>query len=434
MLAVTAATGAAGWRQYQGRGPDVRAAAAEAAAGVRGMTPVGDPIPAEKGRRWSQAVTADGRVYAAADDDIAGSWVVAVDARTGRKLWTSAKYGAFWDYGGPIAFPGGLLLKVEGLVHVLDPATGKLRWTLDWEPNDELVVDGETLVRVFRTGAAEGYDLASGRRLWSAGAGADRPVHSLGMQTGDYDEVRVSFGMARITIADDDMVQVTKGGRVRVREMRTGKVLRTVEAGLPGATSVSAYRGRVFTAFQDNDGNPWQLRVTDLNGGGKARVLYSRPIELESRKFGPCGADRICLGVYDDFKSETAAVLIDIAKGTTVTTAMARFQVPAAADGRTSGVLISDVATSELFDTSGRLLLAERAAAWWIDDRDVLWQVYGDEQVTLSAVSTGTGRKTELATIAGRLGSCALDSALLACAVSPAADQPSELRVWRFAR
>jgi hypothetical protein len=424
VLMITAGAGVAVWRSG---GDDTSAKAPKAVArtaplpGIRAMTAVGAPVPAPKGGRWNQVVAADGRIYAATerDDSQGGAFLIAFDATSGKRLWTSQRFGVFMDYGGPIAFPGGLLVRVENTIHFLDPATGKVRWKFGWKNKDEYAVDGRTFVRMNAAGTTDGFDLSSGERLWSTPAGADRPVRTTGMQTGGYERIATIFG-PEIAFADEGLVQVTAGGRVTLRDMRTGTEQQAVDAGLPGAWSTVAYQGRVWTDFQGNDGGPYVLRVTDLAGGATSDV-WTAPNGIEARNPEPCGMDRICLRQWDNVTSEASVV---VAGAPAPSADRKTFQVAPYLRAGPGGTILTDLVTTVVHGPDGEPVHTGPGSGRWVDANNVLWE----DDKGLSALSIPDGVTTPLLDSPGRLGNCALTAERLACPVE------TNLQIWRFVR
>jgi outer membrane protein assembly factor BamB len=390
-------------------------------AGIRTMEAVGAPILAGGGRRWSQVVSADGRIYATRERDDAkgGASVTAFDAKTGRELWTSQQFGVFMDLGGPIAFPGGLLVRVGGTMHLVDPATGKVRWKFAGKDKDAYVTDSRTFVRMDAAGTTAGHDLSTGDKLWSVPAGADRPTLVTGMQTGAWDPTPSIFG-PDIPFADDGLVQVTVGGQVVQRDIRTGAERQRVDAKLPGARTVTAYQGRVYTDFQGNDGGPYTVRATDV-AGGTTDIVYTAPAETEVRNPEPCGTGRLCLREWDSWTSEGALVVTGSAAGQKT-----GFQVAPYLRTSEGGAILTDLVTTVVHGPDGQEVASGPGSGQWVDAGNVLWQ----EKELLSVVSVPAGRRTPLLDLTGTPGNCALTAELLACPISGQA----ELHIWRFVR
>jgi outer membrane protein assembly factor BamB len=437
VLAV-AGVGAAVWRVN----PGPRPVPAAPAASIRGMTPVGSPIAAGgKKTSWTQTVTSDGRLYAAAETPDGESKVVAIDPETAKILWETAPFDPFYDYNGPIAVPGALLVTGSATIekiptlHVLDPDTGTTRWRLQWRTPDEVVVGDGVLARMTAaTGVTEAYDLRTGAPLWSSPAGEDRPAHLLGMQSGGYDEVGNLVG-PDITISDDGLVQITRGGQVLLRDIRTGALRVTVPAALPSTLSRIAYDGRLFIGYQTPDKKQYKIGVTDLTGtSGTSRVVYTVTGERGVGGFLPCGPRRLCLSQFMGKESKSMVVSIDTETQKALWTAGLRTQVNGYMYARGSHVLRGDIAETGLYDANGRTVYAGAGDGRWIDDDNVLWTEWTKPDYTVSVIAAKTGRKVELGTIPNRTGNCSWTSEFLACPVGFMNPFRSELRIWRFTR
>lgn len=430
--------GVAAWRGN----PGPRPVPAAPAGSVRGMTPVGSPIAAGgTNTTWTQTVTSDGRLYGAAETPDGKSKVVAIDPETAKILWESAPFHPFYDYNGPIAVPGALLVTDSATMqeiptlHVLDPDTGTTRWKLQWHTPDEVVVGDDVLVRmVAATGVTEAYDLRTGAPLWSLPAGADRPAHLMGMQSGGYDEVANLVG-PDITISDDGLVQITRGGQVLLRDIRTGALRKTLSAALRNTLFPVAYDGELFTAYHATDKKQYQIEVTDLTGAsGTSKILYTATEGQGVGRFVPCGPHRLCLSQFIDAQSRSTVVSIDTETGRALWTAGLQTQVSGYLYARGGRVLRGDIAETGLYDEKGRTVYAGAGDGRWIDDDNVLWTESTKSGYTVSVVAATTGRKVELGTMPNRTGNCSWTSEFLACPVGFTKPFRSELRIWRFTR
>ena len=436
---VAGGAGVAVWRSD----PGPRPVPAAPPGTVRGMVEVGSPLKpgGTADTTWTQTVTADGRLYAARETQQAESTIVAIDLATATKLWESAPFHPFYDYAGPIAVPGALLvsdsttLDKVPVLHVLDPATGRTRWKLPWRTPDEIVVGDGVLARlVAATGVTEAFDLNTGNVLWSAPAGQDRSAHIVGLQSGPYDEVRNLIG-PKTTLSDDGLVQITRGGRVTVRDIRSGTERTTGRTGRAGSVTAVAHEGELFTAYRATGGDDVQIRVTDLTDGA-SRVLYTAKTDRQGvGSFVPCGPERLCVGRFDKQQSRSTVVSIDTKTGEERWTAGLRTQVNGDLLTRGSRVLRGDIAETALFDAKGRTVYAGAGEGRWIDDQSVLWtEPSGDTGSTVSVVAAGNGWKKKLGSLPGHTGNCSLTGDFLACPVATMNPFRPELRIWRFTR
>jgi outer membrane protein assembly factor BamB len=437
VLVLIAGVGTVVWRGMHGPRP---VPAAPALPSIRGMTPAGAPIEAPDKRIWTQTVTSDGRLYAAMETPTGDARMVAIDPRTATVLWQSATFHPFLDVSGPIAVPGALLVSDSTTVdeipifHVLDPGTGATRWKLPWRTHDEFVVGDDVLVRlVGSTGVTEAFDLRTGAPLWSLAAGGDRPAHIVGMQSDGYHDINNLIG-PEITLSDDGLVQLTRGGQALMRDIRTGALLRSAQTGSPNPVGAVASDGQVFTEHRTTD-KMLQIRVTGLTGtADKSRMLFTATEKQRAGRFVPCGPHRVCLSQSVDAQSKTMVVSIDTRTGKALWTAGLPTQVFGAISARGSRVLAGDMAETGLYDAKGRTVYAGPGNGQWIDDDNVLWTERADPGSMVSVVSARSGRKVKLGSTPGRTGNCTLTSDFLACPLGSHQPPRSELRIWRFTR
>ena len=437
---VAGGAGVAVWRSN----PAPRPVPAAPPGTVRAMVEVGSPIKhggKDKDTTWTQTVIGDGRLYAAKETQGVDSTIVAIDLKTAKKLWESAPFHPFYDYAGPIAVPGALLvsdtetLNKISVLHVLDPATGRTRWKLPWRTSDEIVTGDGVLARmVGATGVIEAFDLRTGGVLWSAPAGPDRPVRIVGLQSGNYDEVGNLIG-PRTTLSDDGLVQITRGGQVVLRDIRSGTERTTGQTGRAGNVTAVAHEGELFTLYRAGGPEEIEIRVTDLTGGA-SRVVYTGGTDnIGAGKFAPCGPKRLCVGQFDGRQNKSMVMSIDTKTGEQRWTAGLRTQLNGDLLTRGSRVLRGDFAETALFDAKGRTVYAGVGEGRWIDDQNVLWKERsGETGSTVSVVAAGSGWKKKLGSLPGRTGNCSLTSEFLACPVATMNPFRPEMRIWRFTR
>ncbi|WP_229069414.1 PQQ-binding-like beta-propeller repeat protein [Actinoplanes sp. DH11] len=402
---------------------------------VRGLTPIGTPLrvhgPAGENMFSAIAVRGDRVTLASGDLNGGGLKVIGVDGRTGAQVWDAGTTASF-ETNGPIAVPGAVLVADGPRLRVLDPGTGAELWETTDPANGDVVVGDGVLARVTVDGLTEAFALSTGRKLWSAPAsGNDRPRHS----TGFLDEGNVR----NVHVSDDRLAQITLGGRVLVRDLRTGKIRTSV------ATTV---RPRMMTDFSasgdlaligDRSGytdKPSRLVGADLTAG-TTKVLHA----IETGTLGvsaPCGPQRVCLASNDGTTADgnlnpATLKMIDTATGRvlwTVTPADAVFDISTRAGrvfagrGLGSGVLYS-ADGRDLARVDGAFLGRTQG---WIDDENVLAMAQTGTGRSLIAISAADGRQTTLGTLSDVVGGCAWTSEILACR------DGVELKLWRFER
>ncbi|AEV88165.1 hypothetical protein ACWT_7155 [Actinoplanes sp. SE50] len=399
---------------------------------IRGLAPLGEPLPAPAGETWTAARIAGDRVIG-----LSKTRAIAIDAGTGRTLWTLP--GLDSTYLGVATTAKSVILvrqpapAVEDIkapdnrvLEFHDPATGAKRWQLPHTTGDRLVLHRDVVVRLSKTtGRIDAYDLAGGRRLWTAAAGA---TMISGMLTGADASEDVSGGGAALfspesekafPVTDDRLVSITSGGQVVIRNIRTGKVQSQTRA-RRDAQELIAYEGMVYT----EESTPGGLGI-----GTPQRILYDRQGSWAMDRYFPCGHDRLCL--YETDGSDVRLLLIDAVGGTVLRRTGA---VPLSG---TSSVRLGHVMTSgggdkgtALYDENGQARYSDNGIGGFIDDGNVLTLTRdaGDGRFTARGVSNIDYRKVTLGTMPEISGRCDWDTGLLTCPTGQG------LYSWRFTR
>nr|BFE70099.1 hypothetical protein GCM10020092_034000 [Actinoplanes digitatis] len=426
VLLVVAGLGAANWRRERHAEPVLPADT------VRGLNPIGTPLhiygPANKSMFAGIAAVGD-RVYVASGSIDDTSEVIAVDGRTGRKIWSAGRMAGF-ETNGVIALPGVLLVAEGSALRILDPDTGKKLWATTDPPNGDVVVDERTLVRVNEASLTEGFDLRTGKKLWSAvpAGEADRPKHSAGVIPGTAEPAR---NVRSIQTSDGRLVQITLGGRVLFRDMRTGDVSRSVATTVrpKQLTGFAAYDGVAY--IYDNTGysdRPSRLLAVDA-ATGATRVVYSLQAG-HLRSFFPCGTRQLCLSGDDNVRGDTLQSM-DLASGQ-VGWSVAAPGPAFSGSARGWRVLVSGIGGTALYDLNGRVLFQAGAngSGGWIDDQNllVLVPIPDTGGYRLVAVAARDGRQTTIGTLPRTAGGCSWTSEFLACR------DGVELKLWAFVR
>ncbi|MCA2216700.1 outer membrane protein assembly factor BamB family protein [Jidongwangia harbinensis] len=257
-----------------------------------GGTPDRSEVSVTPDRAFTGWRTADGTVR-----------VRGIDLTTGRPAWPARTLGTFDDFEGVDAHRAGVLVTVtpdrnaaqRQRIHVLDPETGTTRWQLSLDTAEqELTRYADRLVITSRrTGATRARDWVTGRALWDAPGAGEAVTLVLGEAVAGV-PVR-SGGPSADEYTGDRLVQVTAGGKVLARDVRTGLRVRTVVGG--GVTpedTLLAYQNRLFHADRtDAVGEPYRVRVTGLDGG--AGMVYRGPSGRSFTSLAACGPDRICV-------------------------------------------------------------------------------------------------------------------------------------------
>jgi outer membrane protein assembly factor BamB len=446
VLLVGIGMGAATWREQ----PDTRRSPA-AIAPADPLAAVGEPVGFGGTPERSEVSVAAGRAFA--------SWwmtdgtvrVQGVDLHTGRVAWPARTLGRFSDFGGVDAHRAGVLITVtpdrnvpdQQRIHVLDPATGTARWQLSLDTAEqELTRYADRLVITsLRTGATEARDWVTGRVLWDVPGDGAAVTRVLG-EASAGDPLR-SGGPAADEYTGDRLVQVTAGGKVLTRDVRTGRKLQTVVgAGVTPEDTLLAYQNRLYHAVHTGAaGGPYRIRVVGLEDG-TVGMVYHGPTGRVFTSFAACGPDRICVidNARDSFRfSEIAA--IDIRTGQEMWRAAAP-PGSATVDFRNDRILVtgdgdgSEGDHSALFDSAGGQLLgpADRHALLFWAGADTLIYLPGlqghmdrDRIPPNVATIAAQDGSVELRGFAEPTWQCAYTADRLACA------GPDVLQIWDLA-
>ncbi|MBO3736216.1 outer membrane protein assembly factor BamB family protein [Actinoplanes flavus] len=422
-------------------------------ARVRGLAPVGEPPRLAEGRMWNNARISGNRVIGFSTIEGGGHETVAVDASTGATLWRLSSSDSYFR--GVAATAEAVILLRElnvasgeidapqdRILYFHDPATGTERWKLAYTDDDRLVLHEETLVRLINTtGVTEAYDLASGRRLWSAPGGADRPVLMSGMATeadgrefGSGNDALFDPSTERAyPYSDNRLVQLTGKGRVVIRDIRTGKVRSRIQSRVSSAAAalasprwegvmeITAYEGTVY--LTETIENGFQL-------GTPTQVFPPSQGTWSWTHFVPCERERVCV-LEQQGEREARLVMIDAATGTVLRTtgAVPGSGVASMRDGRIMMSFGGNGGTA-LYDPNGQAMYSDNGFGGFLDDGNVLTltQDAGDRKYTARGVSTIDYKKSKLGVLPEVSGRCDWDETVLTC---PAG---RELRIWRFTR
>jgi hypothetical protein len=398
------------------------------------MAPVGEPLKAPAGQTWTAARISGNRVIG-----LTGSAVVAVDAGTGKPLWTrpGTWFGVATTARAIILVqrgdvqPEALTAPENRILTIHDPATGAQRWKLPHTTADRLVLHRDVLVRLdAATGRIRAHDLPSGKSLWSAAAGA---TLISGMETeadASEDHGGVSGALYQpetekaFPFSDDRLVSITAEGRVTIRNIRSGKVLSTAQ-GRAGAEGLLGYEGSIYTEVSGAGGRAVAT---------PARLLYAPSPPWYWNDFFPCGRERACMYEYRDIapdKQEAHLLVIDRKSGEVVRTTGA---VPLIG---THAVRLGHIMTSAggdkgtaLYDENGQARYSDHGIGGFVDDGNALTLTRdaGDGRFTVRGISNIDFQRIKLGTMPEISGRCDWNEDLLTCPTGRG------LYVWRFTR
>jgi outer membrane protein assembly factor BamB len=373
-------------------------------------------------RRTDFVVIGDRLYVSAAGPDRVGPpadhrWLLsAYELPTGRPLWT-APYESSVEQFVDVQPADGLVL-VTGLVGgegistpttAVEAATGRVLWTLPTRVS--VADDGRTGVigGVLRPDEPAGptvraVDLVTGRDLWKATFPAPTTIRP------------VPDGRA-VTVTGGD-----GGGRVEVRDVRTGAVLAS-RAVLPpgvGPTLSLTVADSLLLGYQDaEDGRGIAAYDTDTLELRWRRVIT----EEDARRFSPCGR-LVCT------PSAFGVEAIDPATGALVwhsDDADAIFDVGGVlvADAQPAGLAAVDPATGRtLFDLGGlETLLTSRTEHGLVS----VGRTIGDDRSWLSIARPHTAAPRPLGVVPYRVWDCVAGERSVVCRVPD-----DRLRIWTY--
>nr|WP_296069839.1 PQQ-binding-like beta-propeller repeat protein [uncultured Actinoplanes sp.] len=367
------------------------------------------------GPGYGRAMTRDGdRAYGVWMRD-GRTWMTAADLRSGKVLWpirTIADAQRRIDR--VVAVPDGPVV-VETRAHdatrqlfAFSAGTGEQVWQATIPDEDSLVYSGRMLVRLSPADhRVIGLDYASGAQRWSVPVGA---VRILGMRIPVDEELADQSGLPAV-YADPRFVVITTDQSAQVRDVRTGRLERSVPVWPGSGAAMVAYDGFLFSHDEaDDSSGPVQLRATDLYG--QLGTDRAAPIPGRLVTMNACGRQRVC--VITQAGSRTTVTAVD---ARTRQRAWQSSAVPGAdhltsARGRT--IVGNGIFTpSAVFDTDGRPLLGTGEAVSWLDPDTLAVRARTGKLVRYVA---STGVRTTLGTLPmGMQDPCVSSGARLAC-------------------
>lgn len=395
----------------------------------RELPPVGAPIALGDQARVSTEVGADGRLYTAWQTPDGRLSLNAVDLRTGRVAWTVPQLGrrtadTFFVNALPQALTVTLTQGSEGQVTlILDPADGRQRWSLTSTAAHSLISHESGLIRE-ESGRTEAFDWVTGARLWHLPAPADPPVQTIGT----YLDQNEGFLLGHpFVFTDNRLVQVTRAGKVQVRDITTGKLLRTVTSVPPDQDprTFLAYDGWLYNDEHECCGEDgYRIRATDVRSAqGESKVVFTRGAGHRLDMLQMCGERRVCVTDRGPTGPATVSVL-DLVTGRQL------WQVDAPDDSSSvstvHGYTLIGGGRGEqvVYDRTGRRVhsIPESSVTWL--DTDTLLVLPTYTAGTASRVTLPDGRVTPLGEVPAASDGCAWTPQRLACPVG------ASLRIW----
>ncbi|MEU8609536.1 PQQ-binding-like beta-propeller repeat protein [Actinoplanes sp. NPDC048791] len=397
----------------------------------RTLPTVGAPVEFGDQARAATVAGTDGRLYTAWQTLNGQISMNAVELRTGAVAWPARPLGSRTDELLAVnLLPRALVVTLRhgsaNTMHIFDPADGRERWALPFEPGDDVVRHESVVVRASANGRTEAFDWASGVRRWQQPAPADRPVYSMGTYL-DRDE---DLWLGRpFYFTDDRLVQVTRAGKVQVRDITTGELKRTVAAAPPDTDPriYFAYDGWLYNDEHECcEQNGFRVRATDLRSAqDSSKVVFTRGPGHQLDMLQMCGELRVCVSDQDRNATGTVSVL-DAATGRQL------WQVPGAKNGTSvstvHGYTLVGGSGGQLvvYDRDGkRVLSTPEGSVSWLDTDTLLLRpslVAGPA----SRLTLPDGKVTVLGEVPPASDACAWTPERLACPVG------TSLRIWNL--
>lgn len=382
---------------------------------------VGSPI--EFGRSVEEATpaVAGGKVYTAWRASDGKVTVAGADLHTGTVEWKVTGMGLDDEVTtyGVTAVKQGIMVAVNSEVYVYDPAhENKNDWVFTVSDLDEVVPFEKALVRRWSAnGQIDAHDWRTGRKLWTLQPEADQAVRVLGVRTPSDDPTGGSY-------ADDRVLVVTKSGKIQVRDVADGELLRTITPVSP------AQEGNVFVAYDGwlyeggppcCDGSAYRIVAIDL-GTGQSSVILTEGAGHAFGGLDVCESGRVCVVDQQD-NALTSVSAVDVQQRKKVWTVVG----PSGAGSISSAngtMLVGGGQTTVLLNANGEKLFSSPAThVDWLD-RDRLMVLPLTGAGTVSVYDIATRKLTELGTIPQRTTMCAHTADRLACPT------PTDLRIY----
>ncbi|MEU8005217.1 PQQ-binding-like beta-propeller repeat protein [Catellatospora sp. NPDC049111] len=380
--------------------------------------------------RFGMTSTAGERSYAMWMAEDGTEWVGAVDLTTGKALWPALSLGKFGDTNGFEVSAGAILLLTEqgfdnplikdgsDTIIAVDPATGKIMWTLPYSFNDtDRVLYDDTLVITWvQRGVTEALDLRTGKARWTV---TDRVAQSGTNAMRTLAESYVVGGLTARVPADRRVVLHLADGRVQVRDVVSGKVERELAAPVLSAGPDLLRQETVVdgTLYQFAGAKVGTLRLDGSAAASEATLQAT----LAGSWPSPCAAGGVFCAVTDDTGDSAKLTAVDAHSGATVwqrdLKGMVRGVLP-------SGVgLLAMGEPSAVLAVDGTPLAELGGSAMWIESGNLL--VIGQSGVFGHQLATGDDVALGQLSVTGY---CSANATTLTC---PTKDG---IGVYRYAR
>ncbi|MGA5303375.1 Hsp70 family protein [Nucisporomicrobium flavum] len=279
---------------------------------------------------FSAAGLRDGRAYFASADDKGQLGVVAAEAGTGKKLWTSVDAGTAsrWEFfftmpHAVVAITGTDSSTGDRRMVMLDPGGGRKMWERSISSDDNVLFAGDIAVLVDRTEKRVlGLKVRDrGRTEWEKrnptteyGLGTTRVVTAT--TADDFAGAATTGGVPFAGPTDDDerLVQIGADRSARVLDARTGDEVAGPRRSVADPDDpIVAHNGRLIVA---ESGTARRIVVYDLAKLGEPKVPYTLPDNSQLEHLTACGDDRVCFVQKTGYDAKTAQVVaVDVAEG-----------------------------------------------------------------------------------------------------------------------
>ncbi|MFF5080911.1 PQQ-binding-like beta-propeller repeat protein [Actinoplanes sp. NPDC000266] len=366
----------------------------------RALTEVGSPV--NTGGPATSVVQAarDGKLYSAWVTPGGELYLNAADLHTGAVLWTVADQdiGVVTDMR---ALQGAVMVRVDRAVVFFDPANGGTIQRFRVDDGDDLLPYEKVMVRRWASnGQVTASDIRTGQPAWSDAA---NPTERL-----------LAYG--------DRLVQVTKAGKLLVRDAAAGTLRRTITPARPPGTQFVLAGDRLL---HDNvpccDTAAYRVVATDLTTGQSSVVTSGGPEKLVG--MDACGTNRLC--VLEGGPGDRGTV-----SAFDVPSHKRLWEVPApdsasAISANGTNVLVGGPGTTTalLSETGSPVFRTPDASVWWLD-AETLVMMPALAAGTVTTFRVGDRQPTRLGDIPRRIGPCVTSAGRLAC---PTEDS---LRLW----
>ncbi|WIM95455.1 PQQ-binding-like beta-propeller repeat protein [Actinoplanes oblitus] len=377
----------------------------------RTLSEIGRPVGLDGTLTTSTTVASNGRVFTLWQEPNGEFRVLAADLETGAEAWAVQHRGEPDELATLSPVAQAVVLSTDRTATAYDPADGHRLWELPLATSDVLTVHRRALVRWSRdTGELAALDWRSGEQRWSLPGLGDGPVWSLAVHS--VDQMRADGG------TDDRLVQVTGKGQVRVVNVDTGTVSRSLTVPAPdGSGMMRADNGWLITS--ETSGTGYRVRATDLRTGDSTVVFT-----------GPPGNALTAVAMYlerlfvlDTGPTGTRVVAIDLRQSRRLWEVLDDHPM----DGISAiggHLLIGGQGITELYDQNGLLVYrTPDSYLHWLTTETLLRLTMSG---TVERIRVADGRVEPLGQIPLQLGPCDSTPDRLAC---PVADG---LRIWRL--